>query len=72
MVRPHIQQVNRALDCSLETATEQLINELLGTTRADQARGAVSVPHVTASGSSGRKAPVRRTGVTGESPDAQT
>ncbi|MEU1456192.1 hypothetical protein ABZ455_29040, partial [Streptomyces avermitilis] len=33
MVRPHtitrVQQANRALDCSLETETEQLINELL-------------------------------------------
>lgn len=67
-----VQQVNRALDCSLETATEQLVNELLGTTRDDQARGAVSVPHVTASGSSGRKAPVRRTGVPAESPEAQS
>ncbi|MDQ1033479.1 nucleoid-associated protein YgaU [Streptomyces umbrinus] len=64
-----VQQVNRALDCSLETATEQLIDELLGATLDDQARGAVSVPHLTSSGSSGRKAPVRRTGVTAESPD---
>ncbi|MGX1915346.1 LysM peptidoglycan-binding domain-containing protein [Streptomyces phaeochromogenes] len=67
-----IQQINKALDCSLETATEQLINELLGTTRDDQAQGAVSVPHVTASGSSGRKVPVRRTSVSAESPDAQS
>ncbi|MEV2234970.1 LysM peptidoglycan-binding domain-containing protein [Streptomyces phaeochromogenes] len=67
-----VQQVNRSLDCSLETATEQLINELLGTTLDDQARGAVSVPHFTSSGSSGRKAPVRRTGVSAESPDAQS
>ncbi|MGW2291874.1 LysM peptidoglycan-binding domain-containing protein [Streptomyces phaeochromogenes] len=65
-----VQQVNRALGCSLETATEQLINELLGTTRDDQTRGAVSVPHVTASGSNGGQAPVRRTGVPAESPDA--
>ncbi|MDQ0956016.1 nucleoid-associated protein YgaU [Streptomyces phaeochromogenes] len=67
-----VQQVNRALDCSLETATEQLINELLGTARDAQARGAVSVPHFTSSGSSGRKAPVRGTGVSAESPDAQS
>ncbi|TRO57043.1 LysM peptidoglycan-binding domain-containing protein [Streptomyces sp. IB201691-2A2] len=67
-----VQQVNRTLDCSLETATEQLINELLGTTRDDQARGAVSVPHVTSSGPNGRKAPVRRTGVSAESSDAQS
>ncbi|MEU8868629.1 hypothetical protein [Streptomyces umbrinus] len=67
-----VQQVNRALDCSLEMSTEQLINELLGTTLDDQARGDVSVPHVTSSGSSGRKAPIRRTGVRAESPDAQS
>ncbi|MGA5454134.1 LysM peptidoglycan-binding domain-containing protein [Streptomyces umbrinus] len=67
-----VQQVNSALDCSLETATEQLINELLGTTRDDQAQGAVSVPHATASGPSGHKGPVRRPGVSGESPDAQS
>lgn len=31
-----VQQVNRALDCSLETATEQLINDLLsGTVREE-------------------------------------
>ncbi|WP_326757370.1 LysM peptidoglycan-binding domain-containing protein [Streptomyces phaeochromogenes] len=67
-----VQQVNRALDCSLETATEQLINELLGTTRDDQARGAASVPHFTSSGSNRGKAPVRQTGVPAESPDAQS
>ncbi|MGY6027038.1 LysM peptidoglycan-binding domain-containing protein [Streptomyces spinosirectus] len=32
-----VQHVNRALDCSLETETEQLINELLGSTSRDGA-----------------------------------
>ena len=31
-----VQQVNRALDCSPEPETQQLINEMLGSTRHDQ------------------------------------
>ncbi|MEU9190828.1 hypothetical protein AB0D14_41295 [Streptomyces sp. NPDC048484] len=66
-----VQQVNRALDCSLETETEQLINELLSPARGHHSHNTGPIPPSASTGR-GRKPSAQPTSVPGPSADTQS